>query len=96
MSKPEQYKRGDHWVECERCGFVYRASKMTKEWTGLIVCRSCRETRHPQDFVRGRKDDQTPKGLVRPESPDTFIEIDRLTTTTDVPEGTFTNNNEDI
>ena len=30
-----------------------------KEWNGLRVCKDCFETRHPQEFVRGKQDDQS-------------------------------------
>lgn len=62
------YIPGDHWVECSRCGFDCRASQAKKEWNGLVVCPKCWEPRHPQDFIRGRTDDQAAKGLVRPAS----------------------------
>jgi len=61
------YRPGDHNVICDRCGCKFHASQTSKTWDGLIVCSEDFETRHPQDFVRGRKDDQTiPDG--RPEA----------------------------
>ena len=68
MPKPLQYKSGDHWVECQRCAFVYRASRMKREWTGLTVCSECWEPRHPQEFVRAKQEETAPEGLVNPES----------------------------
>lgn len=50
------YRAGDFWRICDRCGFRYRASQTFKTWDGLYVCREDWEVRHPQDFVRGRKD----------------------------------------
>lgn len=44
---------------CDQCGFKKKASDTTKQWDGLIVCRDCADPRHPQDFVRGRRDRQT-------------------------------------
>jgi hypothetical protein len=44
-------------------------------WDNLVVCPNDWEPRHPQDFVRGREDDTSAKGLVRPEPPDQFIEV---------------------
>ena len=35
------------------------ASRTRKEWNGLIVLDRFWEPRHPQDFVKGVKDDQT-------------------------------------
>lgn len=58
------YKPGDHWNVCQRCGFDMKQSESKKEWTGLIVCKDCWEPRHPQDFVRGRPENTTAKGLV--------------------------------
>jgi hypothetical protein len=40
--------------------------EMRQEWTGLIVCEECWEIRHPQDFVRGVRDDQAPEWQIRP------------------------------
>jgi hypothetical protein len=45
-------------VICDRCGFKYRSDELKLEWTGLRVCDPCFEQRHPQDFVRGRRDHQ--------------------------------------
>jgi hypothetical protein len=66
------YIHGDFWRICEVCGFKCRASETSKRWDGLIVCREDFETRHPQDFVRGRKDRQNVPDP-RPEPPDVFI-----------------------
>ena len=62
------WKRNGHWVECQRTGKAVRAYDARKEWTGLIVAKEEWESRHPQDFLRSRKDDQSPVGLVQPES----------------------------
>lgn len=63
---------------CDRCGFQFLNSQARKEWTGLMVCHGpgtndCWEARHPQDFVRGRKDKQTPP-WTRPEPADVFLD----------------------
>ena len=53
------YIPGEFYRTCDRCGRKVRQSSTAKEWTGLIVCRvGCFEVRHPQDFVRGRRDRQ--------------------------------------
>jgi hypothetical protein len=51
MGKNLRYKSGDPWTDCDRCGFTYRMSQVRKEYTGLMVCDKCYETRHPQEFV---------------------------------------------
>jgi hypothetical protein len=52
------YVAGDFWRICDRCGFRKRASATFRTWDGLYVCEEDFETRHPQDFVRGRMDRQ--------------------------------------
>lgn len=82
-------------VICDRCGFKFKSDEVMQEWTGLIVCRKkCFETRHPQDFVRPVKDDQSVP-FTRPEAPDQFVSVtyDTVTGTHEytIPSGTFTN-----
>jgi hypothetical protein len=85
------YQPGNHWVNCMRCGFDYRASKVKKEWTGLIVCEECWEPRHPQDFVRGVSDDITPPSPVNPRPADKFTDVTFAADTPahDIPGATF-------
>jgi hypothetical protein len=68
------YRPGDNYVICDVCGFRCRASETRKRWDGLRVCDADYETRHPQDFVRGRHDRQRAV-ITRPEPPDVFITI---------------------
>jgi ribosome-binding protein aMBF1 (putative translation factor) len=56
MGRADFYKDGDWNAICDKCGKKHKASKLKKEWTGLLVCTSCFEIRHPQDFVRDVKD----------------------------------------
>jgi hypothetical protein len=35
-------------AHCDRCGFKYKLLELRKEWTGLKVCDSCFEPKHPQ------------------------------------------------
>lgn len=37
---------------CHRCGFQYPSTEIKKEWTGLLVCGSCWEPRHPQTLIK--------------------------------------------
>ena len=50
------YKSGGWNCICDRCGQKKKASEVRQEWTGFIVCTTCFEYRHPQDFVRARQD----------------------------------------
>lgn len=69
MSKT-YFKSGDWNAECERCGFVYKASQLRKEWTGFMVCKSCWEPRHPSDFFKMPAEDVSVP-FTAPESDDT-------------------------
>lgn len=37
---------------CHRCGLQYPSTEIKKEWTGLLVCNSCWEPRHPQTYIK--------------------------------------------
>ena len=66
---------GDWNVICDFSGFKAKASECVKTWDGFYVLRRFvgQETqRHPQDFVRGRTDDQR-VAWSRPESTDVFL-----------------------
>lgn len=73
-----RYKDGDWYVICDRTGFKIRASESRREWNGLIVHQSVWEPRHPQDFVRGTRDVQTPP-FVRSEASDDFLTDNEVT-----------------
>ena len=61
MRGPRSYlKLGDWNAVCYFCGFKYKASELVRYWEGFYVCKECWEPRHPQDFVRGTMDEQTP------------------------------------
>ena len=80
-------------VICDRCGFKYKDHQLKKEWTGLMVCEPCWESRHPQDFVRARPD-QKPLPWTRPRPADIDVGVAlNATTQTSIPDGTFTTNN---
>lgn len=58
MGRADFLRDGDWNRICDRCGFKYKASDTIKDWQNQILCPSCYEPRHPQDFVRGRRDRQ--------------------------------------
>lgn len=74
MGRADWYKHGDHNAICDICGFKYKASELKRTWEGYYVCERDFEHRHPQDFVRGKKDDQSVPWS-RTESGDTFISL---------------------
>lgn len=72
------YRPGDYYVICDVCGFKMRASETSKRWDGLKVCKKDWEPRHPQDFVRGKKDRQAVPNA-RPEQSDVFLDPNDVT-----------------
>ena len=74
MSYKPRYDKGDWIAVCDSCGRYYKASTLRKRWDGLMVCSSDWETRHPQDFVRGKAEKQIPP-WTRSKSEDTFLDI---------------------
>lgn len=58
---------------CDRCGFEYWLNQLRKEWTGLMVCNSCWDPRHPQESVRSVPDNQGVRPNMRPEPADVFV-----------------------
>jgi hypothetical protein len=77
MGQSDHYLHGSNNVICDRCGFKYKRDDLRKEWNGIWSCfggntNNCWEPRHPQDFVKGKADKQTPP-WVRPETDDEFL-----------------------
>jgi hypothetical protein len=69
------YVAGSWNVICGRCGFKFKSYELRKEWTGLMVCSCCYETRHPQDLIQVRPETAIPT-YTRPEPTDTFLITD--------------------
>lgn len=42
------YIPGRPWAVCDRCSFIRRHDELKKEWTGLLVCAECYDSRPPQ------------------------------------------------
>jgi hypothetical protein len=51
-------KRGDWNAICDVCGFKFKASELKKRWDNMMVCEKDFEFRHPQDFLKSRRDNQ--------------------------------------
>ncbi len=59
MRVKDNYRKGQHLIICDRTGFQAHSGDARKEWNHSVVRREDYEARHPQDFVRGVKDDQS-------------------------------------
>lgn len=85
------YIKNNHWCVCSVCGFEYRRSEMRTTWDGKDVCVKDFETRHPQELLRGRKDNMTPIGITTGSEDtsnrtgQTYLNI----TDDEIPSGTF-------
>jgi len=73
MGHADYWKPGSYNAICDICGFKYKAEELRRRWDGVMCCPEDWEIRHPQDFVRGVKD-QRALPWTRPEPPDVFIE----------------------
>lgn len=89
------FKKGDWKAVCDRCGEDFHASKLKKEWTGFFVCKDCWEPRHPQEFLKGVKDDPSVT-WTRPDAPENDIDTSGWTTPPSVPSGTFDGSLEEV
>jgi hypothetical protein len=58
---------------CDVCGFKFKGDELRKRWDGLMVCSDDWEARHPQEFVKGKRDRQTPP-YTRPQPDLVFVE----------------------
>mgnify|MGYP000876470771 FL=1 len=66
---------GNWKVACHRCGFWYPSSEIRKEWTGILACPSCFETRHPQTLIKIRPETAVPDFVSKEASPETFVAL---------------------
>lgn len=74
MGRRNYYKPGSYYLIDDRTGFATPVERMRMEWNGLMVREQSWEVRQPQDFVRGRVDNQSVP-IARPRTPPRFIPI---------------------
>jgi hypothetical protein len=74
MGSADYYADGDWNFFCDLCGKKAKASTGVKTWDGHYVCRSHKEVRNPQDFIRGVRENLSVP-WERPEAPDVFVGI---------------------
>jgi hypothetical protein len=65
-------KLGEYKAHCDRTDFRGYASDMRMQWDGLFVRKQSWEKRHPQDYVRTKKDKQSVP-IARPTTDPEFI-----------------------
>lgn len=74
MGRADYYQGGNYNAICDSCGKKFKFSDLKKRWDGIWVCHQDWEIRHPQDFLKGIKDNQSVP-VSRPEALDTFTII---------------------
>lgn len=73
MGKSDYLKLGSWNVNCDICGFKFKADQVKLTWNGFRSCtgpgtNNCWEARNQQEFVRGKADRQAPP-WTRPDAP---------------------------
>ena len=53
MGQADFFKSGEFNFYCDLCGKKGKSGTAVKTWDGHYVCKSHKEIRNPQDFVRG-------------------------------------------
>ncbi len=74
---------GDWLFNCQKCGRTMYGSEVRQEWTGLRGHAGCIDARHPQEYVRGVRDDQTVPFANPPGTP-YFLGVNEVNYSTDV------------
>ena len=72
MGSNDRFVSGEWNFYCDLCGKKQKSGNGVKTWDGFRVCRSHKEARNPQDFVKGVKDDQS-LPWSRHEAPATYV-----------------------
>lgn len=83
MANAQSYEHGTYSAICDRCGFEYKARQLRQQWNNLRCCigpetNDCWEPRHPQESVRGKRDNQMPP-WVRPVPPEITLAPNEVT-----------------
>jgi uncharacterized protein YjbK len=77
IDERERFDKGDWNAICDRCGQKFKASELKRTWDNLYVCHKDFELRHPQDFLRSRRDNQA-VAWTRPEGTDRLVTVNPL------------------
>lgn len=58
MSGADYFAPGQWNFYCDLCGKKNKSGDAVKTWDGFYVCSHHKEVRNPQDFLRGKGDQQ--------------------------------------
>jgi hypothetical protein len=73
MGRADYYNSGNYNAICDECGKKFKFEQLKKRWDGLFVCPRDWEPRHPQDYVKGIRDNMSVP-VSRPEGTDILIQ----------------------
>ena len=73
MGRADYYKDGAWSAICDECGKKFKFDQLKKRWDGLYVCQRDWEPRHPQDYVKGIRDNMSVP-ISRPEATDLLLQ----------------------
>lgn len=68
MSNQNIYKPKVWNAICDVCGFKKKSDELRLRWDNMRTCPTCWETRHPQDFLRARKELSNKLPWTRPDA----------------------------
>jgi hypothetical protein len=76
ITRQDYFVPGDWNAICDRCGAKWKASALTKDWQGFMLCSRCWEPRHPQDYTRARPGaEPAPVPFVRPAQAPSYVAV---------------------
>ena len=84
MINKNYWASGEWNLICDSCGKKMKSSNAKHRWDGFIVCNSCFEHRHPQDFVKP-KIDKIVVPFTRPRPDEVFVEINYIVPISCIP-----------
>lgn len=89
------FKPGSWNAQCDRCGGIFKAEELRRDWQGWMLCEKDWEPRHPQDFVRGVPDIMTPP-WTRPQPAPIYRTVPNLYPGGSTPSGSVADNHSAI
>jgi len=69
------YKLGSYNVICDRCGQKYKRDQIKKEWTGILACYNCYDSRHPVTLPLPTVQDSRSLKDARPRPADRYVSV---------------------
>lgn len=81
---PYSYKPHGSYGDCQRCGFKFRLSELSLEWTNLRVCSDCWDPRPAELTPPNVGPEGLPRPDASPEMPEVFVDWNNPVTPDDL------------